>query len=209
MAVNPFLFAPPPGSYWDMQINRLINNQTTIINMLSTQHESQNTTMQNNRQCQEQQFRIVNQNLCAVTCQPPRMATPGQRAANLAERGFTEVYRNGRKRVVRMADSVDTRPAKCAKIKTVGQCWIEFSEGIGGRKPTRLWSPTETGACCTYSRRFPIYEKLKKLTNILNSSAAAIACIDKHYRNWPLLKIAEDLRKREKDGTLPQELQTD
>jgi hypothetical protein len=132
------------------------------------------------------------------------MATPDQRLTRLANQGLEEVrHPDGRRRVRQFARGLNEKPCKLAKIKSVGECWLEWSVGIAGNKAACEWTPQETGPSSTYGRRRPIYETLAHMVRMRKSPAAAIRLIDIEYPGLGLTKIAASLRRRSLEGTLP------
>ena len=89
---------------------------------------------------------LVTQFLDRVMVQPPRMATPQQRAANLAAIGELEAMvedNDGEESTVVGALGSRRRvqqPAKLSKVKRVSDEWQEWSVGIGGNLPLKKWT---------------------------------------------------------------------
>ncbi len=130
------------------------------------------------------------------------MATTQQRQAGLAQQGFEEVRVNGRRRLRRFTSAVGQKPARHAKIKTVGECWQEHMHGIGGNRAAREFESHEKGS--TYSRRKPLCDTLRDLVSAGKAPATAIRLVNDCYpsRDWSFGKMCRDLGDRRREGTL-------
>ena len=138
----------------------------------------------------------------SIAIQPPRMATPAQREAALTRQGFDP--RRVRRRLTRV---VGEKPARHAKLKTVGECWQECMHGIAGNKPAREFLPSERGS--TYCRRKPLCDMLRDLVNAGKTAATAIDIVNRCYppeNGHTFLKICDDLKHKRKHNLLPRML---
>ena len=127
----------------------------------------------------------------------------------MATQGLTErVDGQGRTRVFRFAEPSDCRPAKLAKVRRLGDYWQEWEHGIGGNKPAKEWTSSESKANSTYSRRLPIYLLLQRLIHRKKKlPAEAFRLVTQAFGNDTSLgKVSEAIRIHEENGTMPMAL---
>ena len=119
--------------------------------------------------------------------------------------GLSERNVNGRTHHFRFAEPTDERPCRLAdNLSNLGMFWQEWENGIGGNKPAKLWTDKERGSCSKYSRRKPIYLLLQRTINIKKKlPAEAFRLIGIHFPGRSFGKIADEIRRRELNGTMP------
>ena len=143
-----------------------------------------------------------------IYVQPPNAATVEQRQAAMARRGLTERNVNGRTHHFRFAEPTDERPCRLAdNLTNFGMFWQEWEFGIGGNKPAKLWTSRERGCSTVFSRRKPIYLLLNRTINIKGKMPAeAFRLMETHFPGRSYARIAEEIRRREKNGTMHADL---
>ena len=127
----------------------------------------------------------------------------------MARLGLTERQdARGRRRVFRFAEPTDDRPLLLApNLKRVGECWQEWEYGIGGNRPAKLWKREERSSSSMFSRRKPIYLLLDRLINIKKKlPAEAFRMLEDHFNGCNLTKMANEIRARELNRTLHEDL---
>ena len=78
---------------------------------------------------------------------------------------------------------------------------------FGGNLPAKLWKEQHTRNCSMYSRRKPIYLLLDRLINGKKKlPAEAFRLIENHFGGVKMTKLGEEIRKREQNGTLHNDL---
>ena len=148
----------------------------------------------------------------SIYVQPPNAATVPQRQAGLARLGLAERQdARGRRRVFRFAEPGDTRPARLAdNLRNVGTVWTEWEYGVAGNLPAKLWKEEHTAKsphASRYSRRKPIYLLLDRLINIKKKlPAEAFRLVEKHFSGISMTKLADEIRRRERNGTMHPDL---
>ena len=122
----------------------------------------------------------------------------------LAER-LTEA---GRTATFRFAEPTDERPCILAgNVKSYGMFWQEWIHGIAGNKPARLWGREERGQNSKFSKRKPIYLLLDRMVHYgKKSPPEAFRVLEMHFPGKNFGTIAEEIRKRELNGTLHPDL---
>jgi hypothetical protein len=92
------------------------------------------------------QFKTVNNNICMIAIQPPRMANAQQQNQQLEINQHDEM----------------TLVAELSKTpKTLNGLWTEYHYGIGGLKPAKDFTPSERGRCKkTYSQRKAVWDSI-------------------------------------------------
>ena len=87
--------------------------------------------------------------------------------------------------------------------------WNEYLNGVGGRKPARLFSETERGRCKSkYCRRKVVWDVVRNLVTLGHTSQRAIDIIyDVYGPQTSVTDIINRLRKDKKNGTLNPNLQ--
>ena len=105
--------------------------------------------------------------LSRIAVQPPRMAGPTQTATNLSRIGMRQRLGANGQRTVEVVPQAVARPMLLApQLRTVGDIWQEWVEGIGGRVPARLVPSSEGSKAINkdrFSNRKPICELLGDL----------------------------------------------
>ena len=92
-------------------------------------------------------------------------------------------------------------PSLMPNPKSLFDLWDEYLNGVGGRKPARLFSETERGRVkYKYTRRKVVWDVVRKLVDLGHSSHRAIDMIyDVYGAQTCLTDIIIGMRK---DGTL-------
>ena len=99
-----------PSPWMQQHIELLWNGQREMRQLIMTNQQATATMMSNQRSHMDRRLDILQQNMCRITVQPPRMATPGQRATNFAALGLEERRGPNGRTVVRLDNPVDNRP---------------------------------------------------------------------------------------------------
>ena len=148
---------------------------------------------------------------CSLYVQPPNVAGVDQRREALARQGIGERNVGGRVRRFEFAEPTDERPCKLAdNLTNYGMFWQEWEYGIGGNKPAKLWTPEEIGSSSTFGRRRPIYLLLNRTINLHKRlPAEAFRLMEDHFGSKGFGKVAQEIRRREINGTMPSALRDD
>ena len=78
-----------------------------------------------------------------------------------------------------MGQQVDSRGTLCLSPIFLYTLWLEFEQGVGGRKPAKLFTPTERGRCKhKYCFRKPFWELVVQM---IQSGYTSHTAIDKIY----------------------------
>ena len=102
----------------------------------------------------------------------------------------------------------DEHPCVLApNLRSVGMLWQEWEYGIAGAKPAKLWSKEERSSNSMFSRRKPIYLILDRLINVKKKlPAEAFRMLEDHFPRCTMTKMADEIRARELNGTLHEDL---
>ena len=138
----------------------------------------------------------ANTTVLRIAAQPPRMATPQQRAANLANVGMVEgLDEDGNTVVLPLRRDYQQQPARLSTgVRNVSDVWQEFYHGIAGNKPLRFWTADEKKSRAVksvYNKRRAIYDLLSDLVRFGRHPAQAIRLVEKHYGTKPIGKISQ------------------
>jgi hypothetical protein len=105
---------------------------------------------------------------------------------------------------------VDNRPYEFTDgVKTVGDLWQEWQEGIGGRMPVKNFEPKHTGSRAhkdRWTQRKPIYELLATLVRCGHAPCKAIHLVESSYPRLKVTALGRQIRKDTRNGTLPRAL---
>ena len=96
-------------------------------------------------------------------------------------------------------------PSLMPNPKSLFDLWDEYDlNGVGGRKPARLFSQTERGRVkYKYTRRKVVWDIIKKLVDLGHTSQRAIDMIYEVYGGQTsVTDIINRLRKDKRNGTL-------
>ena len=95
-------------------------------------------------------------------------------------------------------------PSLMPNPKSLFDLWDEYLNGVGGRKPARLFSQTERGRVkYKYTRRKVVWDIIKKLVDLGHTSQRAIDMIYEVYGGQTsVTDIINRLRKDKRNGTL-------
>ena len=111
------------------------------------------------------------------------------------------------------AEVEDARTRSLGTLSKNPRClhtlWLEYEHGIGGRKPTKLFTKTEKGRDrFTYSNRLVFWSKIAEMVCAGWQSTQAINKVLNHYgTNLSVTKIIQAMRKdRNSDDGYPAEL---
>ena len=78
-----------------------------------------------------------------------------------------------------LGQQVDSRATLCLSPRSLYTLWLEFEQGVGGRKPAKLFTPTERGRCKhKYCFRKPFWELVVQM---IQSGYTSYTAIDKIY----------------------------
>lgn len=166
---------------------------------LSQQQESDRVEMRN-------QSRIINNNLRRIALNPAHTLNAARRAGGVSvAEGVLDHHVVGKNK--RGANHLP--PAELSSCpRTLYDLWLEYEEGIGGRKAARLFTAQERGRVKhTYTRRKIVWDLVKKL--IRNGLSYELAC-DRIYKVYgvatPVTAIINHLKNDKKNGTLHPDL---
>ena len=143
----------------------------------------------------------------SVMVQPPRMATPAERATNEARNGATRVPGTRGLTLHAVPLGLERRPKLLAPgLKRVGCIYKEWTEGVGGRFPVRLMTSNERNTKENRDRwkqRKNIMEMMSKLVNLNILPARAIQMIEEAYPRTSVTAMNTQLGRDMRSGTLP------
>ena len=89
------------------------------------------------------------------------------------------------------------RATLSAILKSLHTLWLEYQHGIGGRKPTKFFTPVERGRVKhKYCMRKPFWELITKMVQHGFASQVAIDKVYEVYSNHgSVTKILREIRK--------------
>lgn len=159
----------------------------------------------------ERGFHIVNGNVRRVALQPvARSRAAVVAAADVAAATTAAVVGDNERALLSPALAVMTSPATLmANPKSLYDVWNEYLNGVGGRKPARLFSEAERGRVkFKYSRRKVIWDVVRNMVSLGHTANRAIDLIYEVYGpQTSVTDIINRLRKDKNKGTLNPNLQ--
>jgi hypothetical protein len=159
----------------------------------------------------ERGFHIVNGNVRRVALQPvARSRAAVVAAADVTAATTAAVVGDNERALLSPALAVMTSPATLmANPKSLYDVWNEYRNGVGGRKPARLFSEAEQGQVkFKYSRRKAIWDVVRNMVSLGHTANWAIDLIYEVYGpQTSVTDIINQLRKDKNKGTLNPNLQ--
>ena len=149
----------------------------------------------------EQGFATVNGNVKRVAIQPARRLATASGMDLLAGAAATGTVGAS---TLAPALAMMNPPSLMPNPKSLFDLWDEYLNGVGGRKPARLFSETERGRVkYKYTRRKVVWDVVRKLVDLGHSSHRAIDMIyDVYGAQTSVTGIINRLRRDKKNGTL-------
>ena len=153
------------------------------------------------KQFMESGFATINGNVRRVAIQPARRVTTATGLDFLAGAATRTV---GAAMELAPALAMTNPPTLSPNPKSLFDLWDEYLNGLGGRKPARLFSESERGRVkYKYSRRKVVWDVVKKLVDLGHTANTAIDMIyDVYGAQTCVTKIINRLRKDKRNGTL-------
>jgi len=181
----------------------MLHLQSSVMS-LRREHIELRSDIANLKQVVERGFATVNGNIKRVAMQPVRRVatTTGINLLAGAATGGTSIA--GAAMELAPALAMMNPPTLMPKPKSLFDLWDEYLNGVGGRKPARLFSETERGRVkYKYTRRKVVWDVIKKLVDLGHSSQRAIDIIyDVYGAQTCLTDIINRMRKDKMNGTL-------
>jgi hypothetical protein len=183
-------------------LNALMVQNLQMKQQLAADHVATVNVINNFNADINNKLKIMNDNIKRIAIQPPRMATPRQRIANIE----AEADNIGRQLA---EEEIRTRIKKAELSKcprTLHELWMEYEFGTGGRKAAKDFTAAERGGKnkFKYCRRKIFWDIIK--VHVAANVAANIA-IDRVYtcygKKLSVTKIIEKLQKDRPSGGHP------
>jgi hypothetical protein len=181
------------------QTNPILLQMKQIKNQMAAQYDSLGQSINNLRADMSDKHAVIQKNITRIFIQPPRQATRQQQREraendNLVEAG--EAFDEGRTQIIA---ELSTTP------RSLYDLWIEYTNGIGGRKPAKDFSYTERGKYkFKYCRRKVVWDCIVKHVNAGYLAAVAIDRIYQAYGiNQTVSSIITAMVKDKKRGGHP------
>jgi hypothetical protein len=157
----------------------------------------------------ERGFSVVNGNVRRVAMQPIRRVGTEAEAAAAAAATAALGGNGGEQALLAPALAMMNPATLMPNPRSLYDLWNEYLNGVGGRKPARLFSETERGRCKSkYCRRKVVWDVVRNLVTLGHTSQRAIDIIyDVYGPQTSVTDIINRLRKDKKNGTLNPNLQ--
>jgi hypothetical protein len=181
--------------------NYMLQLQSGILSLRRENIELRNE-MERLHQGMERGFATINGNIKRVAMQPVRRLATTAVGIDLLAGAATGTV--GAAMELAPALAMMNPPSLMPNPKSLFDLWDEYLNGVGGRKPARLFSQTERGRVkYKYTRRKVVWDIIKKLVDLGHTSQRAIDMIYEVYGGQTsVTDIINRLRKDKRNGTL-------
>ena len=190
--------------------NHMLQLQSAIFGLRRENNELRNE-LRNDiaalKQFVDRGFSTINGNVRRVAIQPARRVATATGLDFLAGAATTRTA--GAATELAPALAMTNPPTLSPNPKSLYDLWDEYLNGLGGRKPARLFSESERGRVkYKYTRRKVVWDIVKKLVDFGHTANTAIDMIYTVYgAQTCVTKIINRLRKDKRNGTLNPNLQ--
>ena len=188
------------------ELLHMMHNQTNNLQiMLSTLAEAREA----DRVMFMSQFQMIHTSMCRIANQPIHMLChPGGQHNNNKNNYAIGGGGGGRNAGVAAPPPPPGNATLSSSPRTLNQLWDEFMVGIGGRKPARLFTREERGACKhKYHRRKVVWDRISLLVNAgLSAQVACDRIYDVYGHASTVTHIINSLRNDIRNGTVHESL---